>query len=58
MKLKEPQCSCGKRTFTSEDDAKYAAREGMLLKNISLYVYFCLQCHNYHLTSQAPKRRK
>lgn len=49
-------CLSGKPIYTTEEEAKIAARERMLFGNApQLYTYFCLLCYNYHLTSKAPR---
>lgn len=45
-------CPSSKRRFENEIDAKYAARDGMLLRDSpKLATYFCLTCLGHHLTS-------
>lgn len=47
----------GKRFFESEEKALEAAEYGMLENmSISLGVYHCLNCGNWHLTSVEPAK--
>ena len=55
--MNSEKCISGKNKYESEKDAQKAAELGMHLRKISyLSTYFCLLCHNWHLTSS--KRNK
>jgi hypothetical protein len=55
-------CPCSKIRHEQEEDAKRAARDGMLAGAPPLNVYGCLLCDGWHLTSaperKAPKKRR
>lgn len=44
-------CSSAKIRHENEEDARLAAREGMLRSAPQLYVYECSFCKGWHLTS-------
>lgn len=51
-------CPTSKRRFETESDAKYAARDGMLLRDApQLATYFCLTCLGHHLTSLVKEQK-
>lgn len=52
-------CPSSKKRYSTEEDAKYAARENMLFRDSPpLDTYFCLLCMGFHLTSQIREDKK
>lgn len=50
----------GKNQYATEEDAHWAIRQHWLDDPHipKLFVYFCLQCQTYHLTSKLNKKKK
>lgn len=57
---KKEVCACpsGKKTYETEDDARRAVRDNLVLRDVRLNYYFCMMCFKYHMTSKLNNKRK
>lgn len=59
MRKKEAYvCPSGKNTYETEDDARRAVRDNLVLRDVRLNYYFCMICFKYHMTSKLNNKRK
>lgn len=51
-------CPSSKNRYDTEDDALWAARDGMLFRDTpKLEVYWCILCGGFHLTSRISDKK-
>lgn len=59
--MENKKCLSGKNSYHTQREAESAAELGMHLskeKNLTLSVYKCMYCYQYHLTSSNRGKKK